>query len=283
VDKEKIAAVKNNIRELVLDNLSVGVDPKKAIIYQQSQIPEVTDLFTICSMLISVPRLQRVLTLKEVMRDLKLETASLGLLSYPVLQAADILMVKAHLVPVGRDQASHLEITREIAERFNSLYGQTLPIPETLIGEVPTLPGTDGKAKMSKSLGNGIQFADDPKTIEEKVMQMYTDPDHIHVEQPGKVAGNIVFEYLDIFDTEAAKLAELKEQYKQGGLGDVVIKKRLISILQEVIAPIREQREYLAKNPDHVMDILKAGTKQAREVAAKTLSEVKKAMKIDYF
>ena len=186
-------------------------------------------------------------------------------------------------MPVGEDQLPVLEQVNEIVDKFTSLYGEVFPRVTPLLTTTPRLVGTDGKNKMSKSIGNCIYLSDDPKAIDEKVMQMYTDPDHIHVEQPGKIEGNVVFEYLDIFDTESTKLLELKEQYQHGGLGDVVIKKRLAHILQEVIAPIREQREYLAKNPDHVMDILKAGTEQAREAAAKTLAEVKKAMKIDYF
>ncbi len=209
-----------------------------------------------------------------------------GFLCYPVSQAADILFCKADVVPVGEDQKPMIEQTNEIVDKFNTLYGEVFPRVQQLIpatADQARLVGIDGKAKMSKSLNNCIYLADSSKNIEDKVMQMYTDPDHVHVEQPGKVEGNVVFQFLDIFDTEVAKLSELKVEYQQGGLGDVVIKKRLIGILQEVIAPIREQREYLAKNPDHVMDILKAGTEQAREVAARTLAEVKKAMHIDYF
>ncbi|HWP29655.1 MAG TPA: tryptophan--tRNA ligase, partial [Chloroflexota bacterium] len=194
---EGLEEIEGNIRDLVLDYLAVGIDPERSTIYLQSLVPEVTELHLLFSMLVTVPRLQRVPTLKEVMRSLHIETASYGLLGYPVLQAADILMVRATLVPVGKDQASHLELTREIARRFNDLYGRVLPLPETLIGDVPTLVGIDGKAKMSKSLNNAIFLSDDPATVERRVMSMYTDPTRIHATDPGHVRGNPVFIYHD--------------------------------------------------------------------------------------
>src|ERR687886_1823816 len=211
---EDPSQIGENVRELVLDYLAVGIDPERSTIYLQSLTPEVCELFLLFSMLISVPRLQRVPTLKEVVRDLKLETASLGLLSYPVLQAADITCVRAHLVPVGKDQASHLEVTREIARRFNELYGEVFPIPETLIGDVPTLVGIDGQAKMSKSLGNAIMLADPPEEVRQKVRGMYTDPTRLRATDPGHVEGNPVFDYHDAFNDDRAEVDELKERYR---------------------------------------------------------------------
>ncbi|HXK35110.1 MAG TPA: tryptophan--tRNA ligase [Candidatus Paceibacterota bacterium] len=276
--------IAENVKNLILDQLAIGLDPKKVVFCGQSQIPEDAELAIIFSMLVSKPTVERVPTLKEMLRDLKIENPSLGLINYPVLQAADILMVKGSLVPVGKDQASHIELAREIAARFNSLYGEVFPIPEPLIPkDTGTLPGLDGKAKMSKSLGNAIFLSDDPKTVSEKVMQMYTDPGHIHASDPGKVEGNVVFTYLDIFDLDKKEVEKLKADYRQGGLGDVVIKKRLIEVLNKILAPIRERRKELEKNPKAIMKILEDGTKKAREVAKETLSEVKKAMKINYF
>lgn len=277
-EKEKIQKLEQNIRDLVLDYLSVGIDPEKAVIYLQSGVPEVAELTLLFSMLISVPRLQRVPTLKEVMRDLKIETASLGLLSYPVLQAADILMVRANLVPVGKDQASHLEVTREIARRFNELYGETLPIPETLIGEVPTLPGTDGKAKMSKSLGNCIYLSDDQKTVEEKVVAMYTDPTRIHPTDPGHVEGNTVFIYHEAFNKNKEEVEDLKKRYREGKVGDIEVKERLARALNEFLDPIRKKRVEYEQSPELVERILKDGTQKARLEAQKTLELCRRAM-----
>src|SRR5919199_6148684 len=216
---ENPRGIGENVHELVLDYLSVGIDPERSTIYLQSLAPEVCELQLLFSMLISVPRLQRVPTLKDVIRDLQLETASLGLLSYPVLQAADITCVRAHLVPVGKDQASHLEVTREIARRFNELYGEVFPIPETLIGDVPTLVGIDGQAKMSKSLGNAIMLADPPEEVRQKVRGMYTDPNRVRADIPGKVEGNPVFQYHDAFNPNKVEVDDLKERYRQGKVG----------------------------------------------------------------
>lgn len=277
-EKEKILKIKENTRELVLDYLSIGIDPGKSSIYVQSEVPEVCELTLLFSMLISVPRLQRVPTLKEVMRDLKIETASLGLLSYPVLQAADILMVRANLVPVGKDQASHLEVTREIARRFNELYGETFPIPDTLIGEVPTLPGTDGKMKMSKSVGNCIYLSDDAKTVEEKVMQMYTDPTRIHPTDPGHVEGNPVFIYHDAFNQNKDEIEDLKKRYQEGKVGDIEVKQKLAHALNGFLDPIRKRRAEFENDPQIVEQILKEGTQKARLEAQKTLKLVRAAM-----
>lgn len=281
---EKTAELKNNIRELVLDYLSVGIDPAKSTIYIQSQIPEVTELATIFSNLVTVSRLQRVPTLKDVMSDLAIENPSFGLLGYPVLQAADILSFRASLVPVGRDQASHIEVTKEIARGFNRLYGETFPEPEALIGEVPILPGTDGKAKMSKSLGNVINLSDPSEVVKKQVMKMYTDPARIHGTEPGDTKNNPVFVYLRAFwkPEHSEKIAEYTKRYEAGKVGDVVVKEFLFSVLEEFLKPIRKKRAEFEKKPELIEKILKVGTAKARIEAQKTLEQVLRAMKIDY-
>ena len=280
---EEPSEIGENVRELVLDYLAVGIDPERSTIYLQSLVPEVAELFLLFSMLISVPRLQRVPTLKEVVRDLKLETASLGLLSYPVLQAADIMMVRAHLVPVGKDQASHLEVTRELARRFNELYGEVFPIPETLIGEVPTLVGIDGKAKMSKSLGNAILLAEEPAELNRKVMSMYTDPTRLRATDPGHVEGNPVFVYHDVFNPDRAEVDELKERYRAGRVGDVEVKRSLIGALEAFLAPIRERRAEYAAQPGLVDEIIVQGSRRARAEAQETVRLAREAMGLTYF
>jgi len=277
-EKGKIAQVNQNIKELVLDYLAVGIDPQKAIIYRQSLVPEVTYLSLLFSMIVTVPRCQRVPTLKEVMHDLHIEKPSLGLLTYPVLQAADILMVKANLVPVGKDQESHIELTREIARRFNELYGKIFPIPECLIGEVPTLPGTDGKAKMSKSLDNCIYLSDDEKTVKKKVMGMFTDPTRLHPTDPGHTEGNPVFLYHDAFNQDKKEVEELKKRYREGKIGDVEVKERLIEALNKFLEPIRKKRKKYEQEKGLVENILAKGSQLARKEAQQTLLEVKKAM-----
>ncbi len=233
-------------------------------------------------MIIPVPRLERVPTLKEVIRDLKIENPSLGLLAYPVLQAADILMVRAGLVPVGKDQASHLEVTREIARRFNRLYGQVFPEPETMLGEVSTLVGTDGKAKMSKSLRNAIFLSDDAKTLEEKVMGMYTDPTRLRATDPGHVEGNPVFTYHDAFNSNKEEVEELKTRYRKGMVGDVEVKSRLVRALNKFLAPIRERRKKFEAQPELVREIIVKGSAKAQSEARKTLALAKKAMGLNY-
>lgn len=272
-----------NVRQLVLDYLSVGIDPEKSTIYLQSLVPEVTELYLIFAMLVTVPRLQRVPTLKEVMRSEHIEVASLGLLAYPVLQAADILMVRGDLVPVGKDQASHIEVTREIARRFNDMFGPVFPVPEALIGSVPTLVGIDGQAKMSKSLGNAIYLSDDPKTVLQKVMRMYTDPTRIHATDPGHVRGNPVFIYHDAFNPDKKEVADLKQRYRTGRVGDVEVKQRLARCLNTFLDPIRARRaEYEAK-PRLVEEIIEAGSRRAQAEAQETLRMAKEAMGLTYF
>lgn len=272
-----------NIRGLVLDYLSVGIDPEKSTLYLQSMIPEVGELAVLLSMLVTVPRLQRVPTLKEVAHDLEIKKPSLGLLSYPILQAADILMVRAHLVPVGADQASHIEVTREVAHRFNQLYKPVFPIPDVLIGEVASLPGIDGKAKMSKSLDNAIFLSDDAEAVNEKVRRMYTDPTRIHPTDPGHVEGNPLFIYHDAFNPDAAEVEELKELYREGRVSDVEVKSRLARALNDFLDPIRERKRYFARHPGLVEDLLERGTQVARREAQKTLELAKEAMRLNFW
>jgi tryptophanyl-tRNA synthetase len=280
---ERLDEIEENIREIVLDYLSVGIDPERSTIFLQSGVPQIPELALILSMLVTVPRLQRVPTLKEVMRDLHIVQPSAGLLNYPVLQAADILSVKGEIVPVGKDQASHLELTRELARRFNDTFAPVFPEPATLIGEVGTLPGTDGRAKMSKSLGNVIYLSDDPDTVTQRVMRMYTDPRRIHPTDPGTVEGNPVFVYHDAFNADRAEVEELKQRYRAGRVGDVEVKQRLARALNAFLDPIRERRARYAARPGLVEEIVVEGTRRAREIARQTLAEAKDAMKMAYF
>jgi tryptophanyl-tRNA synthetase len=275
--------VGHNIHELVLDYLSVGIDHKKTTIYLQSLVPEVLELAWIFMSLVSVPRAQRIPTLKEVVRDLKLDTASMALLSYPVLQAADILMVKGDLVPVGKDQLSHIELTREIARRFNDTFAPVFPVPEGLVGTVPTLPGTDGQAKMGKSQGNAIFLTDDAETVERKVMSMYTDPKRIRADIPGRVQGNPVFIYHEAFNDDRVEVEDLKARYRKGKVGDVEVKQKLIAALDRFLDPIRERRARFAGEKGLVEEILSQGTATAREECLQTLSEAREAMGLTYF
>jgi len=279
---DRSAEVQGNIRSLVLDYLSVGMDPERSTIFLQSLVPEIPELYMLFSMLVSVPRLQRMPALKEVMRDLKLETATLGLLEYPVLQAADILCVRGDMVPVGKDQASHVELTREIARRFNDLYRPVFPLPEALIGEVPTLPGTDGKTKMSKSVGNAIFLSDDADTVRRKVMSMYTDPTRIHATDPGHVRGNPVFTYHDAFNADKEEVADLKRRYRRGRVGDVEVKQRLIRVLDAFLEPIRERRARYEARPGLTEEIVEAGSRRARQEAQETLRLAREAMGLTY-
>ena len=283
---ERTGELEENIRQLVIDYLSVGIDPGKSTIYLQSQIPEVAELSFIFSNLVTVPRVERIPTLKDVMRDSNIQIPSLGLLTYPVLQSADILMVRAHLVPVGKDQASHIELTREIARDFNRLYGETLPVPEALIPEdIGTLRGTDGKAKMSKSVGNVINLSDDSETVRKKVIGMFTDPARVHGNEPGKVEGNPVFVYLDAFagDGDMKKIEELKNRYTKGDIKDVEVKEYLFEVLERFLVPIRKRRAELENQPELIDKILREGTEKARTEAQETLKLVLDAMSLNYF
>ena len=282
-DPEK---VRNSLLQVALDYLAVGLDPKKATIYVQSQIPALAELNMYYLNLVTVSRLEHNPTVKaEIQQKHFNHSIPAGFLTYPVSQAADITAFKAELVPVGDDQEPMLEQTREIVRSFNSIYGPVLVEPT---GVFPPkgqgrIPGLDGNAKMSKSLGNAIYLADDADTLKKKVMSMYTDPNHIHVEDPGQVEGNVVFTYLDIFAKDKEKVQELKDHYRQGGLGDVKLKRYLLDVLDAELAPIRARREEFAKDPAAVYAMLKAGSDAANQVAAKTLDEVKDAMGINYF
>lgn len=278
--------VSKNVLQVALDYLAVGLDPSKATLFIQSQIPELAELSMYYMNLVTVSRVKRNPTVKAEIEQKQFgESVPTGFFVYPISQAADITAFKANLVPVGEDQKPMLEQTREIVRDFNTTYGEVLVEPEAVLPDKNSgrLPGIDGKGKMSKSLNNGIYLADSMDVVKEKVMKMYTDPHHIHVEDKGQVEGNMVFTYLDVFGTDRDKIAELKAHYQQGGLGDVKIKRYLIDVLDEVLTPIRTRREEFAKNPDAVMNMLHAGSLEAEAVAAKTLSEVKSAMGINYF
>lgn len=276
--------IRGNVLEVVLDNLACGIDPRKTTMFIQSEIPEIAELTVLFLNLVTLARLKRNPTVKDEMKQKGFgEDVPAGFLAYPVSQAADILFCKSNLIPVGEDQLPVIEQVNEIVLKFNSLYGEIFQKVKPVLSETTRLIGTDGNSKMGKSLNNGIYLSDSFDEISKKVMNMYTDPKHIHVEDPGNVEGNVVFTYLDIFDEKKDEVLELKKQYQKGGLGDVVIKKRLIEVLESVIAPIRERREELAKDPKAIMKILEEGTKEAKRIATETMAEVRKAIKIDYF
>lgn len=288
--------IRQNIIEVALDYLSAGLDPKKTTIFIQSEIPELTELTFYYMDLVTVSRLYRNPTVKTEIGLRNFETSiPVGFLTYPISQAADITAFKATIVPVGDDQLPMIEQTREIVRKFNSTYADVLVEPDASVPETSAqsrLPGTDGKAKMSKSLGNCIYLCDDSKEVWEKVRGMYTDPNHIQVSDPGQVEGNAVFTYLDAFCEphhfekflpEYKDLDELKAHYTRGGLGDMKVKKFLYAILEEIMEPIRQRRAEYEKDIPGVFQILKEGTEVARAKAAQTLKEVKQAMKINYF
>jgi tryptophan--tRNA ligase len=279
-----------SIGNVALDYLAAGLDPKKATIFIQSQIPELAELSMYYMNLVSLARLERNPTVKtEIAQKGFGESIPTGFLVYPISQAADITAFKANYVPVGNDQKPMIEQTREIVRSFNHAYDcEVLVEPEGIYPEneaAGRLPGLDGNAKMSKSLNNGIYLADDMDTLKKKVMSMYTDPDHIKVEDPGKIEGNMVFHYLDVFGRpeDAAEITAMKEHYQRGGLGDVKTKRYLLDILERELGPIRERRLEFAKDMSQVYDMLKEGSDRARQVAGQTLSEVKNAMGINYF
>jgi tryptophanyl-tRNA synthetase len=280
-DPEK---VRSNVLQVGLDYLAIGLDPKKTTFFIQSMIPQIAELTMFYLNLVTIARLERNPTVKTEIKQKGFEKSlPAGFLMYPISQAADITIVKGTLVPVGADQLPMIEQTNEIVRSFNRIYNaNVLPECEALLSKVGRLSGIDGGAKMSKSLGNAIYLSDSADDIKKKVMSMYTDPDHIRVEDPGKVEGNVVFTYLDVFDTDKQEVAALKEQYQKGGLGDVKLKKRLIDLLENMLAPIRARRIELAKDPKQVMDILLDGTSKTEKIAEQTMSEVKKAMMLDY-
>ena len=288
--------IRDSIKEIILDYLAVGLDPKKVVFFIQSMIPELTEYTFYYLNLVSLARLERNPTVKsELMQKEFRNNIPMGFLCYPVSQAADITLFRATDIPVGVDQLPMLEQTNEIVRKFNSLYGDTLVECKALLPDNEMcfrLPGTDGKNKMSKSLGNCIYLSDSEEELKEKVRSMYTDPNHIKVSDPGKVEGNVVFVYLDAFASDEVfkkycsdyeNLAELKKAYQKGGVGDMYIKKILFNILNDFLIPIRERREEYKKDMDSVMEILKKGTEEARSVAKENLIKFKKALRIDYF
>jgi tryptophanyl-tRNA synthetase len=288
--------VRKNIIEVALDYLACGLDPDKSTIFIQSMVPQLTELTFYYMNLVTVSRLQRNPTVKNEIKMRNFEASiPTGFFCYPISQAADITAFRATVVPVGEDQLPMLEQCKEIVHKFNSVYGETLVDPDIMLPQNDAclrLPGIDGKAKMSKSLGNCIYLSDEPEDIKKKVMSMYTDPDHVRVEDPGKIEGNTVFTYLDAFSTEEhfakflpdyANLDELKAHYKRGGLGDVKVKKFLNNVLQDVLEPIRERRHYWEQRIPEVYEILRAGSKEAEAAAAATLHDVREAMRINYF
>ena len=277
-DSEAIAGIGQNARDMVLDYIACGIDPAKSRIYLQSAVHEVYEMNLIFEMMVSVPRLQRMPSLKDMAKAANMNEMPLGLLGYPVLQAADILMPRAHLVPVGKDNEAHVELTREIARRFNSMYGEVFPVPDVMVGDVPTLVGTDGDAKMSKSLGNAIMLSDDEKTVNKKVRGMYTDPNRIRADIPGKVEGNPVFIYHDIFNPDKAEIEDLKQRYRTGSVGDVEVKDKLAKAINNFLDPMRERRAEYEARSGFVEEVIFDGTMAVREEARQTLSEMKKAM-----
>lgn len=276
--------VRDNVLQVALDYLAVGINPKKTTIFIQSMIPEIAELTVFYLNLVTLARLQRNPTVKSEMQQKGLENRiPVGFLVYPVSQAADITIFRARYVPVGEDQLPMIEQTNEIVRSFNRIYGDVLREAEAIIPKIARLPGTDGSAKMSKTLGNTIYLGEEEDNLYKKVMSMYTDPNHIKVSDPGKVEGNPVFAYLDAFDQDLAQVARLKEQYSAGGLGDVALKKYLYEVLRAFLNPIREKRKMFAQDMHAVEQLVKEGTGEARAVAEKTMKEVRSAMCLDYF
>lgn len=277
-ERAAIEQIGENAIEMVLDYLSVGIDPTRSVIFLQSGVPETYELNLIFEMLVTVPRLERIPSLKEMAQAADLDVMPFGLLGYPVLQAADILLPRANLVPVGRDNEAHVEISREIARRFNATYGEVFPVPDVLIGEVPSLVGIDGQAKMSKSLNNAIFLSDSPAEVEAKVMRMFTDPQRVRADIPGRVEGNPVFIYHRAFNPDQGEVGDLEDRYRQGKVGDVEVKKKLTRALNAFLEPFRERRAQYEGQPGRVVEILVEGTRKARKEAQATMTLVRQTM-----
>lgn len=278
--KDAIEELRGNVREMVLDYLAVGIDPAKSTIYLQSAVHAVYEMNLFFEMLVTLPRLTRLPSIKEMAAAAKIddEAVPFGLIGYPVLQAADILMPMAHIVPIGKDNEAHVEITREIARRFNFLYGETFPEPEALIGDVPTLRGTDGKAKMSKSLDNAIFLSDDAAAVKKKIKSAYTDPNRVRGNEPGNVEGNPVFAYHDAFNPNKEEVEDLKARYRLGTIGDVEVKDKCIAALNAFLEPIRERRLRFAAEKGLVEEVIYEGTRKTSQLADQTVDRMKKAM-----
>ncbi len=275
--------VRENVINAAIGNLAAGVDPRKVTFFIQSLIPEIAELTIFFANLVTVARLERNPTVKdEIQQKDMARSLPLGFLMYPVSQAADILIVKGEVVPVGEDQVPHIEQTREIARRFNALYGTVFPEPEAKVGEVARLVGTDGGAKMSKSIGNTIYLRDSAEEVSRKVMGMYTDPSRVHPTDPGTVEGNPVFVYHDAFNPNHDEVADLKQRYREGTVGDVEVKQKLAIALNTFLEPIRERHHYFESHPDEVWGILQEGTERAKHEAMQTMSQVREAMRINY-
>lgn len=280
--KEDILGVRDNIREMVLDYLACGIDPKKSTIYLQSALPAIYEINLFFEMLISLNRLTGLPSLKEMARNAHLDEESIpfGLIGYPVLQTADIMCAKAHLVPVGKDNEAHIELARDIVRRFNQYYGEVFPMPEVLLSQTPTLVGIDNKGKMSKSANNAIYLADDEKTVEKKVTGMYTDPKRISADVPGTVEGNPVFIYHEIFNPDKMEVEDLKTRYREGKVGDVEVKQKLSRALNTFLNPIRERRKAFEQEKGLVEKIIYEGTLKMMEISNATVKEMKSAMGI---
>lgn len=280
--KGHIIELRENIRLMVLDYLACGILPAKSTLYLQSAVPAVYQMNLIFEMLISINRLTGLPSLKEMAKNAHLDPDSIpfGLIGYPVLQSADILMARAHLVPVGKDNQAHVELTRDIARKFNQLYGDIFPIPEVLLSDVPALVGTDGKGKMSKSAGNAIFLSDDAKTVEKKVRGMFTDPNRVSADIPGKVEGNPVFTFHDIFNPHKEEVEDLKVRYREGKVGDVEVKQKLTTALNNFLDPIRQRRKLFEQEKGLVEQIIYEGTQKMVEVSNQTLKEMRSAMGI---
>jgi tryptophanyl-tRNA synthetase len=280
--KEHILEIRANAHDMVLDYLACGIDPKKSPIYLQSSIDAVYSMNLFFEMLISLNRLTGLPSLKEMAKNAHMDPESVpfGLIGYPVLQTADILMPKAHLVPVGKDNAAHIELARDIARRFNQYYGELFPLPEVLLSDVPNLVGTDGQGKMSKSAGNCIYLSDDAKSVEKKVRGMFTDPNRVRADIPGTVEGNPIFIYHDVFNSNKAEVEDFKRRYREGTVGDVEVKDRLAEVLNEFLEPIRERRNELQKEKGLVEEVIYEGSMIVNDIANQTLKEIKSAMGI---
>lgn len=279
-EKEHIDGLRSHVAEMVTDYLAVGIDPAKSTIYLQSSVHAVFEMNLFFEMLVTLPRVARLPSIKDMARAAKMDDEAIpfGLVGYPILQAADILMPRAHLVPVGKDNESHVEVTREIARRFNAYYGEVFPVPEVLVGDVPTLPGTDGQAKMGKSLNNAISLSDDAKTVAKKVRGMYTDPNRVSADIPGKVEGNPVFDYHDAFNPDRDEVEDLKARYRKGKVGDVEVKEKLTACLNTFLDPIRERRAEIERQSGYVEHVIYEGTLEMQEIAQQTLADMRKAM-----
>ncbi|MEG0036812.1 MAG: tryptophan--tRNA ligase [Victivallaceae bacterium] len=283
--KDQTIQIKEHIKEVLLDWLCLGIDPEQSVVYLQSTVPQIYELQLILSMLTSLNRVYGIPSLKEMARNATIDESSMscGLIGYPILQAADILLTKANIVPVGKDNVPHIEFARDIAKKFNGLYGDVFPEPFTVTDNGSTLVGTDGAGKMSKSANNTIYISDDAASVRHKVKMMYTDPNRIHATTPGNVENNPVFMYHDEFNPNKDEVASFKARYREGKIGDAEIKNRLAEVINDFLEPFRERRQFFANQPDRLTQILKKGSEQVEPIAAQTLRDVRDAMGLNFF